>query len=228
MHILVFEQNGSGQHKSSGISKYGHPDDRIEMITIDAKALPDFLDDPQEFLDLDNLEADLVLDYLPHPDLSHYLIKRCHEANIPIIASGKKSELDYTPFTCCGLGHHSRLGRYGERFGFPEYRVSVDNEIITAIEVIRGAPCGATWEVTEEVVGHGVEEALVLLPRLVQYNCSANPARFDPVSGKSPVHYAGNTHRTALKKAIKESLSCRTCLPDRKLVTVHRASPDLP
>ncbi len=202
MHILVFEQNGSGQHKTSGIKKYGHPDDRIELISIDGATLPEFIDEPENFLDLDNLKADLVLNYLPHPDLSHYLIKRCHEINIPIVASGKKNELGHTPFTCCALGRHPDLGRYGQRFGFPEYRVSMENGIITAVEVMRGAPCGATWKVVEEVVGHGIEEALVLLPRLIQYNCSANPARFDPVSGKSPVHYAGYTHRAALKKAI--------------------------
>jgi hypothetical protein len=202
MHILIFEQNGSGQHKSSGIIKYGHPDDTVETVIIDGKFLPDFIDEPEDFFDLDNLTADLVIDYLSHPDLSHYLMTRCHEANIPIIASGKKSELDYTPFTCCGLGHHPRLGRYGKRFGFPEYKVSVENEIITAIGVVRGAPCGATWKVVKEVIGHTIEEALFLLPRLVQYNCSANPARFDPVSGKSPVHYAGYIHRAALKKAI--------------------------
>lgn len=203
MHILIFEQNGSGQHKSSGISKYGHPDDTLETVSIDGKSLPDFIDDPQDFFDFDNIKADLVLDYLPHPDLSYYLIKKCHEADIPVVASGKKSELDYTPFTCCGLGRHARLGRYGERFGFPEYKVSIKKGIIIAVEVIRGAPCGATWKVVEEVVGQTMEEALFLLPRLVQYNCSANPARFDPVSGKSPVHYAGDTHRAALKKAIK-------------------------
>jgi hypothetical protein len=33
----------------------------------------------------------------------------------------------------------------------------------------------------------------------------ANPSRFDPISGKSPVHYAGHVHGAALQKAIDKA-----------------------
>ena len=200
MHILVFEQNGSGTHKTSAISRYGNSQDTIKIVAIDAY-LPEFVDEPEEYID-GSFEADLVLNYLPHPDLSHYLIEICHTKKIPIVASGKHSELAFTPFTCCGLGRHARLGSYGESFGFPEYEVEVAGEVIKEIRVLRGAPCGATWEALSDVIGVTVEEALTLLPRLVQYQCSANPSRFDPITGKSPVHYAGYAHRAALNKAI--------------------------
>ena len=36
------------------------------------------------------IEADLVLDYLKHPDLSEDLAQLCRRRNIPVIASGKK------------------------------------------------------------------------------------------------------------------------------------------
>jgi hypothetical protein len=54
-------------------------------------------------------------------------------------------------------------------------------------------------------MGVDVAEAMSLLPREVQYLCTANPGRFDPVTGKSPVHYAGYVHRAALKKAVDEA-----------------------
>lgn len=199
MDILVFEQNNSGKRKIEGIREFGHPGDSIALRAIDGY-LSEFVDEPEEYIDAD-FHADLVLNYLVHPDLSQYLIQICKEKNIPVIASGQKSELAYTPFTCCGLGRHQRLGSYGERFGFPEFRVEFEGDRISRIEVERGAPCGATWEVISEVIGVTVEEAMSLLPRLVQYQCSANPGRFDPVTGKSPVHFAGYTHRAALKKA---------------------------
>jgi hypothetical protein len=85
-----------------------------------------------------------------------------------------------------------------------------ENNRISRLRVLRGAPCGATWDVVEEVVGTEPDEALVLLPRLVQYHCTANPSRFDPVTGKSPVHYAGYTHRAALKKALVQFSETRT------------------
>ena len=202
MKILVFEQNGSGAYKVSGLRQYGNPEDTITVITID-EHLPDFVEDPEAYIAADDIKADLVLDYLTHPDLSHYLIEICNIKKIPVVASGKHNELAYTPFTCCGLGKHKRLGSYGEYFGFPEYEVELEGDIIKKITVIRGAPCGATWEAFADVIGTSVDEALTLLPRLVQYLCMANPSRFDPVTGKSPVHFAGHAHYAALKKAIR-------------------------
>jgi thymidylate synthase len=36
----------------------------------------------------------------------------------------------------------------------------------------------------------------------VQFFCSADPAGWDPIYGKSPVHFAGKIHSKALKNAI--------------------------
>jgi hypothetical protein len=200
MEIVVFEQNGSGQKKISGIRKYGRNMTITGIVNI-TEALPVLVDNPDEYIP-DDFTADLVLDYLTHPDLSHYLINLCARKNIPVISSGKKNPDAFTPFTCCGLGVNRKLGVYGEQFGLPEYEVTLDDNRIASLRVIRGAPCGATWEVLDRVAGADIEEALTLLPREVQYRCVANPSRFDPVSGKSPVHYAGHVHRAALQKAI--------------------------
>ncbi len=204
MKILVFEQNGSGAQKIAGIRRFGNPDDTVTLVDIDAR-LPEFVDQPEDYINENNMDGDLVLNYLTHPDLSYYLIELCAKKKIPVVSSGKHSDKGYTPFTCCGLGRHKKLGSYGEKFGFPEYRVELEGEIIKDIQVIRGAPCGASWEVISRVIGVPVQEALSLLPRLVQYHCTANPGRFDPITGKSPVHYAGYAHRAALKKAVDQA-----------------------
>ncbi|MBW2505700.1 MAG: hypothetical protein JRD19_01355 [Deltaproteobacteria bacterium] len=86
----------------------------------------------------------------------------------------------------------------------PEYSVEIENGRIASIEVKRGAPCGATWDVLARVVGLPLEEAISTLAREVQYICYADPSAFDPISGKSPLHYAGDVHAAALKKAISE------------------------
>ena len=203
MKIVVFEQNGSGQKKIVGIRQYGNDLELAGIFNITA-SLPEFVDNPEEYITGD-FTADVVLDYLVHPDLSHYLVNLCRKKNIPIISSGKKNKDAYTPFTCCGLGLHKKLGRYGEQFGLPEYEVTLEGDCIVSLRVIRGAPCGATWEVLSRVEGVEIEEAMTLLPREVQYRCVANPSRFDPVSGKSPVHYAGYVHRAALQKAIDKA-----------------------
>ena len=201
MKILVFEQNGSGRNKIEGLQRFGNADDEVTVVAIDEQ-LPEFIDDPELYIKPVTVRnAELVLNYLSHPDLSHHLIELCSRLEIPVVSSGKHSDKGYTPFTCCGLGRHKKLAGYGERFGFPEYQVELSQGIIRDIKVIRGAPCGASWDVLAEVTGVPVAEALILLPRLVQYHCTANPGRFDPVTGKSPVHYAGYVHRAALQKA---------------------------
>ncbi len=87
--ILVFQQNGSGEEKIAGIRKQGDGLFRIEVISIDS-TLPEIIDEGEAYLP-DNFTADLVLDFLKHPDLSHDLHKRCEKLGIPVIASGKKT-----------------------------------------------------------------------------------------------------------------------------------------
>jgi len=85
--------------------------------------------------------------------------------------------------------------------------VEVENGRITSIEVKRGAPCGATWDVLARVIGLSLDEAVSTLAREVQYICYADPSAFDPISGKSPLHYAGDVHAAALKKALADKKS---------------------
>ena len=80
----------------------------------------------------------------------------------------------------------------------------MDGGRIQSIAVERGAPCGATWDVLARVIGMPVQEAISTLAREVQYICYADPSAFDPISGKSPLHYAGDVHAAALKKALAE------------------------
>ena len=86
--ILVFQQNGSGERKIQGIRRYGKERFIIETVSID-EALPPILEDTRDYLPAD-IQADLVLDFLKHPDLSHDLAVACRARSIPIIASGKK------------------------------------------------------------------------------------------------------------------------------------------
>ena len=68
---------------------------------------------------------------------------------------------------------------------------------------MKGAPCGATWEAASRIVDLPVEDALVRIGLDVQYYCTADPAGWDPVHGKSPVHLAGKIHQKALASALQ-------------------------
>jgi hypothetical protein len=80
---------------------------------------------------------------------------------------------------------------------------------VTQIHVVRGAPCGATWEAAARVIGLPAAEAIVRIGLDVQYFCTADPAGWDPIHGKSPVHFAGKIHSASLEKALKEPDSCK-------------------
>lgn len=90
--ILVFQQNGSGEKKIEGIRRYAGDAIDMEVISID-DMLPPVLDDTEGLLP-DRIEADMVLDFLKHPDLSHDLAQRCGKLDIPMVASGKKMKMD--------------------------------------------------------------------------------------------------------------------------------------
>ncbi len=83
--------------------------------------------------------------------------------------------------------------------------MEVTDEMISSVRVLRGAPCGATWEAAERMKGLDPEKAIVRIGLDTQFYCTADPAGWDPIYGKSPVHFAGNIHSQALKKALKPS-----------------------
>ena len=102
------------------------------------------------------------------------------------------------------------LGEYGDQFGAPEYEVAIANGRIHRITVLRGAPCGATWDAISRIVDLPVGEAATRIGLEVQYYCTADPAGWDPIYGKSPVHFAGNIHAAALEKAIEKAKTNRS------------------
>ncbi len=201
--VVIFEQDGSGDYKIAGIEVYGKDIEIVKVFNIDGP-LPEIIDEPEDYIK-DDFSGDLVLNFLKHPDLSEYLVKMCIKKNIPCIASGQHIPGAICPFTCCGLGKKEGLGRYGEQFGLPEYEVKIDSGKIKEVKVKRAASCGATYQVVKELVGRSVEEAPTFISRLVQYVCLSDPSDFDPVTGKSALHFAGEVHKSALERAIKKA-----------------------
>ena len=204
--IMVFQQSGSGETKINGLRHYGENLFELEVINIDA-ILPPVIDDTSAYLPGD-INCDLVLDFMKHNDLSTDLAGLCARKNIPVIASSKKivGQKAITPPTCCGLPRLTGLGNYGEHFGAPEFEVEIEDGKIAAVKVVRGAPCGASWEAAKRLIGHPAEDAVRKIGLETQFYCSADPAGWDPIYGKSPVHFAGKIHSKELKKAIEKVL----------------------
>ncbi len=203
--LVIFEERGSGDYKIAGIEVYGKNLEIVKVVNVDL-ILPPVIDEPEEYITSD-FTGDLVLNFLKHPDLSEYLVKLCNQKGIPVIASGQHIPGAICPFTCCGLGKKEGLGAYGQQFGLPEYDiVEIEDDRIKELQVKRAASCGATFQVIKEIVGLPVDEAPTVISRQIQYLCLSDPSDFDPVTGKSALHFAGEVHKSALKRAIDKAL----------------------
>ncbi len=86
--IVIFQQNGAGERKASGIKRFGRDKFDVKVINI-ASDLPEIVDDGFEYLP-DKIDADLVLDFIKHPDVAYDLVSLCDQFNIPVLSSGKK------------------------------------------------------------------------------------------------------------------------------------------
>ena len=204
--IAVFLHPGKSQQKIDGISRYGADHFNLQLHFIDSD-LPAIIDDSTPYLP-DSINADLVLDFLSHADLSQDLADLCSRLKIPIICSGKKKNhpwADYPP-TCCGLSENEKYGLYGKYFGAPKFKAILDqNDIIVDIEVLKGAPCGASWEAINQIKNTTADEAIQLIGLKTQFFCVADPSGWDPINGKSPVHFAGRIHAKALVEAVERT-----------------------
>ena len=96
-NIVVFEEHGSGEKKIQGIKRHGRGLEICKRYNI-VENLPPIVDEPENYISED-FSADLVLDFLRHPDLSAHLVQVCKRKNIPVIASGRKHPGAITPFT---------------------------------------------------------------------------------------------------------------------------------
>lgn len=92
--IWVFQQRGSGIGKIRAISARGEGIRIGRIISLD-EPLPPVIEEPGEHLPSE-IHADLVLDFLRHPDLSLELAIRCRRLGIPVVASGKKLRVEGT------------------------------------------------------------------------------------------------------------------------------------
>ncbi|MBU2488251.1 MAG: DUF166 domain-containing protein [Proteobacteria bacterium] len=89
--IWVFEQGGSARAKIRGLKAYGQGSFDLTVHSLD-QALPPVLDDTSPYFPQE-IRADLVLDFLRHPDLSLDLARLCQRDKVPMVASGKKMEV---------------------------------------------------------------------------------------------------------------------------------------
>ncbi len=187
------------------------------------ESLPDFIEDPMEFIaslkpDRKLLSSNLVIIYALHPDLTPEIVHLAGEsgARAVIIAGGMskaggREELDglsgkykmhiEVHEICCEIEKcgNDTVDSFASCFGIPQVRIKAKNGIISNVEVIRGAPCGSTRHMADGLIGTGIKDAPSLAGLLVQqYPCRA-------IRGtRGGIHKAAQLHKKAVEKALRD------------------------
>lgn len=187
--------------------------------------LPSFIDDAASFVDKlefdrDVLSTDLIILYCLHPDITPEIVLRAAKAGAraAIIPGGRSIAGD--PYKlqeisdqfkikilvediCCELGGDADpfINEFAELLGLPELQIDLRDDIITKVKVIRGAPCGSTWNMAEQLKGTPFQDAPAKAGLLIQqYPCRA-------VRGiEGGIHRSAGLHKKAVEAAIKKYL----------------------
>jgi len=197
-----------------------HTDFQVVSVEV-PEVLPDFIEDPEEFvkdlnLDPKIFQADLLILYTLHPDLTPEIVRMAGEmgvkaAIIPggIGRAGSIGELERiadkygihieVDEICCTLEECGipEVDELAKKLGRPELEVQTKDGRISRVNVLRGSPCGATWHAAEGVVGKSVAEA----PSMTGLFCQQYPCR--AVRGTpGGIHTSGDLHKDAMERAL--------------------------
>ncbi len=185
--------------------------------------LPDFIEDPKEFISSLNIKknvfsSQLVIAYTLHPDLTPEIVRIAGEngARAVIIAGGMSKAGGYQELNelsgkydmhievheiCCEIEKcgNDIVDGFASCFGKPEIKITSKNGVISNVEVIRGAPCGSTHHMARGLIGTSIGDAPSRAGLLVQqYPCRA-------VRGaRGGIHKSAQLHKKAVEKALRD------------------------
>ena len=167
-------------------------------------------------------EADILITYTIHPDITLELVERFSpRVQWIIVASwrgeGFKNQLERygnvtCPYVMCELEEigDPLFDEFTRRIGKPEVEIDLEEDNISDVKVLRSSPCGSTHFVAEFLIDKYQDRPVNRddLPReaglkLQSYPCRASKIRlFSPEECKKD--RASEIHRDAFKKAIKK------------------------
>ena len=194
----------------------------FEVVFVDLpQTLPDFIEDPEEFLDDLGLDpefftSDLIITYSLHPDITPEIAIRAGKGGAQaVIVPGGMGRAGSVPELqkiadrygiyievdeiCCTLDKCGieAVDVFAEKLGRPEMKVKVEDGRIAEVDVVRGSPCGSTWHVAEDVVGVKLEDA----PPRAGLLCQMYPCRAVR-GGEGGIHTSGDLHKYAMERAL--------------------------
>lgn len=161
-------------------------------------------------------DADLVITYILHPDLTLDLVDAIHQEVDWIIVGawrgeGFKNQLSsYGNVTCpenmCDLTENGNptFDQFVAKFGRPVVRISCQGDKVVDIEVERCSPCGSTQFVADQLKGESTDNLPIKAGLKIQhYPCRAPKMRLF-ADDECKKELAANFHKDAFQDALED------------------------
>lgn len=223
MKIFILTSGEYGSKIVNGIANNGFAEKIVGIHEFPPKEdLPEFIDDITEYIPENIPEADLIIATGIHGDVNMVIpevVEKSgaksviapiyHPQQIPIgLQNEIKRPLDEKiaivfPKPFCSLipiGNEF-IDEFATVFGKPKFEIHAEH-IIKSVKVIRGAPCGASWYIAENIIGTPVDEAeFEANNKLHNFPCSAS-MNTDNTTGDTILHLASYKTKEAIKRAL--------------------------
>jgi len=223
MKIFILSSGKYGSKIVNGIANNGFAEEIVGIHEFPAKKeLPQFIDDIGEYVPENIPETDLIIATGIHGDVNMVIpeiVKKSgaksvivpiyHPQQVPIgLQNEIKRSLDEKiaivfPKPFCSLlpiGDEF-IDEFTTIFGKPKFKIDAD-DIIKSVEVLRGAPCGSSWYVAENIIGIPVDEAeFEANNKLHNFPCSASMST-DNATGDTILHLASYKTKEAIKRTL--------------------------
>ncbi|MGP8330972.1 MAG: DUF166 domain-containing protein [Methanosarcinaceae archaeon] len=192
--------------------------------------LPQFIEEPMEYIPQNMGECDLILAIGIHPDLLTtlpYIAKMTGSGAVivPIedhklapagVVGEIREKLEKEGIECEFPKPFCSLGKTGKKiidefvdmgFGKPVLRIELKNngEIFTHVEVLRDAPCGSTWFVAKKLKWSDVKDYREIISGAHHsYPCIGSMER-DPMLKDTILHEGGYIIRNSVEDGMEKS-----------------------
>jgi len=161
-------------------------------------------------------DADILITYTLHPDLTLDLVEMFHDKVEWVIVAawrgeGFKNQVErFGNVTCpenmCDLeenGNHA-FDEFVSKFGRPIVEIELENNKVKNIKVLRSSPCGSTFFVAEEMMGQKIDDLPIKAGlRLQHYPCRAPKMRLF-ADDECKKEMAANFHKEAFEEALEQ------------------------
>ena len=193
----------------------------MSVVSTKLPNLSDFIEEPEKIVDqIDKsvFDVDLLMSYALHPDLNPEIAKLAGKLGVKAVIipggasrAGSIEELNKiskeydiaieVTEICCS---HSKsddeiINEFSSKLGRPEYKIETKNQKISDVEVIRGAPCGSSFWVADQLIGIDIKDAPSKGGWFTQiYPCRASRG----IKGK--IHTSAEIHKKAVEDALND------------------------